>query len=68
MDGPVLGRGDGEGECGLDGRLVPAGEAATRVGGLELRHGSVAILAVLNNNIRLIRPKVQLNTVRCSLQ
>ena len=49
MDGPVLGRGDGEGECGLDGRLVPAGEAATRIGGLELRHSSVAILAVLNN-------------------
>jgi hypothetical protein len=47
VDSPVLGCGDRQSEGGLDGWLVPAGKAATRVSCLELRHSCVTIFTVL---------------------
>jgi hypothetical protein len=47
VDRSVLGRRHGEGKRRLEGRLVPAGETATRVSSLKLRHSCVTILAIL---------------------
>ncbi len=46
MHGPVFGSDDGDDEDGLDGRLVPAGEAASGVCCLKLGRSATTHIAV----------------------
>jgi len=47
MDSPVLGCGNPEGEGGLEGGLVPAGEAPARVGRDKKGYSRVTLFAIL---------------------